>query len=294
MKGIVLAGGSGTRLRPLTGALSKQMLPVFDKPMIFYPISTLALSGIREILIISTPSHNPLLKEMLGDGNNFGIELSYAVQSEPRGLAEALIIGEEFLNGEKCALILGDNIFHGPGLGSSLMRFKDIDGAAIFAYRVADPRDYGVVEFDQNGMAISIEEKPTNPKSNFAIPGIYFFDEQAVGYAKKVKPSRRGELEITSVLESYLEKNTLLVEELRRGTAWLDTGTIESLHSAAEFIRVIEQRQGLKVGCIEEISWRNGWLSDARLTEAAHRYGSSGYGDYLISILDQGIDIQND
>lgn len=287
MRGIVLAGGSGTRLRPLTGALSKQMLPVFDKPMIFYPISTLALSGICEILIISTPSHTPLLKEMLGDGTHFGIELSYAVQSEPKGLAEALVIGEEFLNGEKCALILGDNIFHGPGLGSSLMRFKDIDGAAIFAYRVADPRDYGVVEFNENGMAISIEEKPAHPKSNFAIPGIYFFDEQAVGYAKQVTPSKRGELEITSVLESYLETNTLLVQELRRGTAWLDTGTIESLHSAAEFIRVIEQRQGLKVGCIEEIAWRNGWLSDVKLAEAALRYGSSGYGDYLISMLEE-------
>jgi glucose-1-phosphate thymidylyltransferase len=263
------------------------MLPVFDKPMIFYPISTLALSGVREILIISTPSHTPLLNEMLGDGAKFGIDISYAVQNEPKGLAEALIIGEKFLNGEKCALILGDNIFHGPGLGSSLMRFKDIEGAAIFAYRVADPRDYGVVEFDHRGIAISIEEKPSAPKSNFAIPGIYFFDEHAVEFAKKVKPSKRGELEITSVLETYLSNNSLLVEELQRGTAWLDTGTIESLHSAAEFIRVIEQRQGLKVGCIEEIAWRNGWLSDAQLSESALSYGNSGYGDYLTSILEE-------
>jgi glucose-1-phosphate thymidylyltransferase len=266
------------------------MLPVFDKPMIFYPISTLALSGIHEILIISTPSHTPLLNEMLGDGLRFGLDISYAVQKEPKGLSEALTIGEEFLNGEKCALILGDNIFHGPGLGSSLLRFKNVSGAAIFAYRVADPRDYGVVEFNENGLAISIEEKPINPKSNYAIPGIYFFDESAVEYAKKVKPSSRGELEITSVLEAYLNDSSLQVEELRRGTAWLDTGTIESLHSAAEFIRVIEQRQGLKIGCIEEVAWRNGWLSDEQLADAAISYGASGYGDYLKSILDNRVD----
>ncbi len=281
MKGIVLAGGSGSRLRPMTSVVSKQMLPIFDKPMIYYPISTLMAAGIREILIISTPHHLPLFEELLGTGEKIGMKFSYLAQLEPKGLAQALTIGQDFINGDHVSLILGDNLFYGPGLGMSLRKFDHMSGCGIFAYQVSNPEEYGVVSFDSSGKVTSIEEKPTRPKSNFAIPGFYFFDENASNYASKVVPSARGELEITSVLEMYLDQQMLYVTELQRGTAWLDTGTPESMQSASEFVAVIEKRQGMKIGCIEELAWRNGWITDSQLMACADALSGSTYGEYL-------------
>ncbi|MBC7763119.1 MAG: glucose-1-phosphate thymidylyltransferase RfbA [Candidatus Saccharibacteria bacterium] len=287
MRGIILAGGTGSRLFPLTSAVSKQLMPVYDKPMIYYPLSTLMLAGIREVLIITTPEDQAQFTRLLGDGSNIGMKLSYAVQAKPEGLAQAFLIGEEFLAGGKVALVLGDNIFYGTGLGSNLARYSDVDGALIFAYHVANPSDYGVVEFDSSGTAVALEEKPSIPRSSYAVPGLYFYDEHVVDIARTITPSARGELEITAVNQAYLNRGTLRVSVLERGTAWLDTGTFESMMLATEFVRAVSNRQGFKIGCIEEIAWRSGWISDHDLDQLAHPLEKSGYGRYLLDLLDQ-------
>ena len=284
MKGIILAGGTGSRLWPITKGVSKQLLPVYDKPMIHYPLSTLMAAGLREILVITTPEDSESFSRLLGDGAAWGMSIQYAVQPRPEGLAQAFLIAEDFLAGDQAALILGDNLFYGPRLGRQLATLTQQSGAHVFAYEVADPSEYGVVEFDDDGVALSVEEKPAKPRSNYAIPGLYFYDETVVDVAKAIKPSARGELEITTVNDYYLKQGTLTVTVLERGTAWLDTGTFRSLQDAGEFVRVMEDRTGTKVGCVEEIAWRNGWLSSDQLSELAQPLLKSGYGSYLMRL----------
>ena len=285
MKGIILAGGSGTRLWPITKGISKQLMPIYDKPMIYYPLSTLMMAGIREVLVITTAEYNEQFKALLGDGSSLGMTIEYAIQPSPDGLAQAFIIGEEFIGDDSVALVLGDNIFHGGGLGTALGRHADIVGGLIFAYQVADPTAYGVVEFDADFRAVSIEEKPTRPKSNYAVPGLYFYDNDVISIAKSIEPSARGELEISTVNERYLQAGTLQVQVLDRGTAWLDTGTFESMMQASEYVRVIEDRQGFKIGCIEEVAWRAAWIDDDQLRALATPLKKSGYGLYLENLI---------
>lgn len=290
MKGIVLAGGSGTRLYPITMVTSKQLLPVYDKPMIFYPLSTLMLAGIKDILIISTPTDLPNFERLLGDGSRYGINLSYKVQPSPDGLAQAFIIGEEFVDGDECAMILGDNIFHGGGLKKHLREAAENHGrATVFGYYVDDPQRFGIVEFDKNGKAVSLEEKPKNPKSNYAVTGLYFYDKKVCEYAKNLKPSVRGELEITDLNKIYLEQDKLDVITLGRGYGWLDTGTVDSLADASEYVKVIENRQGLKIACLEEISYKNGWIDRDTLLKSAEGYGKSPYGAHLNRVAENKI-----
>jgi glucose-1-phosphate thymidylyltransferase len=286
MKGIILAGGSGTRLYPITQGISKQIMPVYDKPMIYYPLSTLMMAGIREVLIITTPEDQEQFRKLLGDGTQFGCRFAYATQATPRGLADAFIVGAEFIGDDAVAMILGDNIFYGYGLGAQLKELTQPDGGAVFAYHVADPERYGVVEFDGASRAVSIEEKPAEPKSNYAVVGLYFYDNDVVDIARNVAPSARGEIEITDVNREYLRRGKLRVGVLDRGTAWLDTGTFDSLMQAAEFVRVIEERQGLKIGSPEEVAWREGFIDDAELRALAEPLAKSGYGEYLIGLLE--------
>jgi glucose-1-phosphate thymidylyltransferase len=288
MRGIILAGGTGSRLHPITIGASKQLLPVFDKPMIYYPLSTLMLAGIRDVLVITTPADAEAFGRLLGDGSQFGIAITYVVQPVPNGLAQAFVLGRAHIGGDRVALVLGDNIFYGPGLGTQLSRFHEIRGGGIFAYQVSDPTAYGVVEFDDRGRAISLEEKPKRPRSNYAVPGLYFYDNDVVDIAAALQTSDRGEYEITDVNRAYLDRGELSVEVLPRGTAWLDTGTFDSLLDAGNYVRTIEQRQGLKIGVPEEVAWRSGFISDDELRERADRLIKSGYGTYLLDLLDEG------
>ena len=285
MRGIILAGGLGSRLWPITLGVSKQLIPVYDKPLIYYPLSTIMSAGVSDILIITAPADADAFRKLLGNGSQFGINIEFAIQPSPDGLAQAFIIGENFLDNNGCALVLGDNLFHGHALAETLRAIGTPNGALIFASRVSNPREYGVVDFDEDNRAISIEEKPTNPKSNFAVPGLYFYDNDVVEIAKNVKPSIRGELEITSVNSTYLERGKLKVQVLPEGTAWLDSGTFSSLHDASSYVRIVEERQGIKVGCPEEVAWRQGWLSNTELEHAALRHKNSGYGQYLQNLL---------
>ncbi|GEE01399.1 glucose-1-phosphate thymidylyltransferase [Gordonia spumicola] len=288
MRGIILAGGTGSRLHPITQGVSKQLVPVYDKPMIYYPLSTLMLAGVRDILVVTTPHDSESFRHLLGDGSQFGVRIDYAVQPEPKGLAQAFVLGADHIGDDAAALVLGDNIFYGPGLGSRLQGFGDVDGGAIFAYRVADPTAYGVVEFDADGTAVSLEEKPTRPKSRYAVPGLYFYDNDVVDIARGLEPSARGEYEITDVNAEYLRRGKLSVTVLPRGTAWLDTGTFDSLLDAGNFVRTVEERQGLKIAVPEEIAWRLGYIDDAHLRERAAALVKSGYGAYLYDLLDRG------
>ncbi|MGU3358441.1 glucose-1-phosphate thymidylyltransferase RfbA [Microbacterium sp. M4A5_1d] len=288
MKGIILAGGSGTRLHPITLGVSKQLIPVYDKPMVYYPLSTLMLAGIRDILIITTPHDAPFFERLLGDGSQFGISLTFAQQPSPDGLAQAFTIGADFIGDDKVALVLGDNLLYGPGLGSQLKRYSDVDGGAVFAYWVGEPSAYGVVEFDGEGRAVSLEEKPREPKSNFAVPGLYFYDNDVIDIARDLQPSPRGEYEITDINSAYLERGKLQVEVLPRGTAWLDTGTFDQMTDAADYVRTMERRTGLRIGVPEEVAWRQGFLTDDELRNRAAKLVKSGYGTYLLEVLERG------
>ena len=289
MKGLLLAGGVGSRLWPITRGISKQLLPVYDKPMVYYPLGTLMLAGIREIALITTPGDQPAFKRLLGDGSQWGIEITYLVQEKPNGIAESFVIAEDFLGKSSAALILGDNIFNGSGIGRNLKSFTNVEGAQIFAYQVANPEDFGVVELDDSDNVVSIVEKPKNSKSSLAVPGLYFYGSDVVDKAKTIERSARGELEITALNAQYLKEGRMKVEVLPRGTAWLDGGTIESLHDAAVYVRVLEQRQGSKLGCVEEIAWRNGWITDVELRQLAQPLMASGYGEYLIALIERGV-----